>query len=364
MREAFPEPTTERLLDLIEHVYATGEPVRGTEVPRSIRTPDGSLDRAFFNFMYQPLPMRTAQIDSVVSFAVDVTEQVERASVRSRLTAACARARRATAASSIRAPRASGASSWPSPSRSSCPRKSRSTAFYRARYLAECNDAMARMYGYEHGEAARRRRLGELLVREDPRNTGYLRAFIANGYRLEGAESHEARPDGRPRVFRNSLVGMRRGRRLRRAWGTQRDVTAEVEAREQAEAGNRAKDEFLAMLGHELRNPLVADPDRARADDSCSDAEAFAKERAIIERQVKHVVRLVDDLLDVSRITRGKVDARTARGSSSPRWSRSAIELIEPAARAARAPARRSTCRAGLSSTATRCGWRRCSRTC
>jgi signal transduction histidine kinase/CheY-like chemotaxis protein len=68
------------------------------------------------------------------------------------------------------------------------------------------------------------------------------------------------------------------------------------------------KDEFLAMLAHELRNPLAPILSaiqllRLRG------TEAF-KEHEIIERQVRHIVRLVDDLLDISRITRGKVDLK------------------------------------------------------
>lgn len=89
------------------------------------------------------------------------------------------------------------------------------------------------------------------------------------------------------------------------------------EALAAAEAGSRAKDEFLAMLGHELRNPLspiltALHIMKARGDD------ASARERAVIERQAKHMARLVDDLLDVSRITRGKVDL-----------SRSPVELAD-----------------------------------
>src|SRR5688572_19008641 len=79
--------------------------------------------------------------------------------------------------------------------------------------------------------------------------------------------------------------------------------------RQRAEAANRAKDEFLAMLGHELRNPLspiltAVQLMRLRAGD------ILVRERTIIENQVNHMVRLVDDLLDVSRITRGKVQLR------------------------------------------------------
>ncbi|MFM0732735.1 ATP-binding protein [Paraburkholderia sediminicola] len=73
------------------------------------------------------------------------------------------------------------------------------------------------------------------------------------------------------------------------------------------EKANRAKDEFLAMLGHELRNPL-APIVTALELMGLRDSSSTMRERAIIQRHVDHLVRLVDDLLDVSRITRGNVD--------------------------------------------------------
>ena len=76
-----------------------------------------------------------------------------------------------------------------------------------------------------------------------------------------------------------------------------------------AEAANRAKDEFLAMLGHELRNPLAPIVTALQVMALRSD-ESSGRERTIIERQVTHLTRLVDDLLDVSRIARGKVKLR------------------------------------------------------
>jgi PAS domain S-box-containing protein len=79
------------------------------------------------------------------------------------------------------------------------------------------------------------------------------------------------------------------------------------EARLQAELANRSKDEFLAMLGHELRNPLAPILTTLQLM-QLQGGTAFLRERNIIERQVKHVVRLVDDLLDISRITGGKVE--------------------------------------------------------
>jgi signal transduction histidine kinase/ActR/RegA family two-component response regulator len=80
---------------------------------------------------------------------------------------------------------------------------------------------------------------------------------------------------------------------------------AAEQARAQAESANATKDEFLAMLGHELRNPLAP---IVTALELTREREGPSRERDIIERQVQHVRRLVDDLLDVARIARGKLD--------------------------------------------------------
>ena len=84
------------------------------------------------------------------------------------------------------------------------------------------------------------------------------------------------------------------------------DVSELARAREDAEIANRAKDEFLAMLGHELRNPLAPILTALQLL-QLRGIDAGERERNVIERQVKHIVSLVDDLLDVSRITRGKL---------------------------------------------------------
>lgn len=78
-------------------------------------------------------------------------------------------------------------------------------------------------------------------------------------------------------------------------------------ARAEAEAASRAKDEFLAMLGHELRNPLSPILTAAQLMKMRGD-RASLREQSVIERQVNHLIHLVDDLLDISRITRGKIE--------------------------------------------------------
>ena len=100
-----------------------------------------------------------------------------------------------------------------------------------------------------------------------------------------------------------------------------RDVTERKRTEEALRAANerlkeadRRKDEFLGMLSHELRNPLA--PIRnsiyiLRHTEAGSDQAARAQ--AVIERQTEHLTRLVDDLLDVTRIARGKIALRRAR---------------------------------------------------
>jgi PAS domain S-box-containing protein len=100
-----------------------------------------------------------------------------------------------------------------------------------------------------------------------------------------------------------------------------RDVTAhqqlEAELRQGKrilEQADRRKDEFLAMLAHELRNPLAPIPNAIQVLEDFSPADADLQwARDVVERQVRHLTRMVDDLLDVSRINRGKIDLRKER---------------------------------------------------
>jgi PAS domain S-box-containing protein len=140
-------------------------------------------------------------------------------------------------------------------------------------------------------------------------------AMLEHEYRMRHALGGWRWLRSRDRVFSRTAWGQ-----PELVLGIARDVTEQVkselereellareqQARREAETASRAKDEFLAMLGHELRNPLspittALELMRIRAGD------AFERERTLIQRQVQHLVRLVDDLLDISRITRGKV---------------------------------------------------------
>jgi signal transduction histidine kinase len=96
----------------------------------------------------------------------------------------------------------------------------------------------------------------------------------------------------------------------RRRAGAELDAVLQQEsrAREQAETANRAKDEFLAMLGHELRNPLGAIGNATRVIERLPSTSGDHKAaRQIIARQTTHLAKIVDDLLDVGRVVSGRI---------------------------------------------------------
>ena len=188
---------------------------------------------------------------------------------------------------------------------------------YRHAWLAECNLAMTRMLGFERPGDLYGARLGDFLPPESPRSR-HLAVFIRSGYRLTEAESQELDRLGQRRFFVHTLIGRVENGQLESAWGTQTDVTErrllEEELRQgSAEllAADRHKDEFLAILGHELRNPLAPIRNAVEAMREAALSEPALREaREIVDRQVRQLARLVDDLLDVSRIRRGIMELR------------------------------------------------------
>lgn len=104
---------------------------------------------------------------------------------------------------------------------------------FRHSYIAECNEAMARMYGLERAEDLLGKYVRDLLVVNDPHNIEYQRRFIRSGYRLIDAESHEMDKERNAKYFMNNSVGIVENGFLIRIWGSQRDITERRKSEEE-----------------------------------------------------------------------------------------------------------------------------------
>ncbi len=119
--------------------------------------------------------------------------------------------------------------------------------------------------------------------------------------------------DGTYRWFRVKAAPVRDGAGKVVRWvGTCTDIHEQRKAEEALSHADRRKDEFLAMLGHELRNPLSAIRHAVRIDEEAGDdPEAHRWASEVIDRQSAQLTRMVDDLLDVERINRGRIELRS-----------------------------------------------------
>jgi PAS domain S-box-containing protein len=142
-------------------------------------------------------------------------------------------------------------------------------------------------------------------------------AQVAEGIRQRATYNHRIRVparDGSWRWFESHAAPWYSGEGQHRGYvGISLDITGAVQAEEALKDADRRKDEFLATLAHELRNPLapisnavqlMRRPDGRRQSDRVVE---------MVGRQVRQIVTLVDDLMEVSRITRGKIDLRLER---------------------------------------------------
>jgi PAS domain S-box-containing protein len=116
--------------------------------------------------------------------------------------------------------------------------------------------------------------------------------------------------------------------------GTTRDVTDRKESELALEESDRKKDEFIALLAHELRNPLAPIRNGLQVVRQTEDPAVRERAQDMMERQLAHLVRLIDDLLDVSRISRNKLELRRARVTLAD-VVESAVEAAQPSIDAA-----------------------------
>jgi PAS domain S-box-containing protein len=136
-------------------------------------------------------------------------------------------------------------------------------------------------------------------------------ARVARGERLRNSAVQLQRPEGRRFLIVNSepLPAMHSHERM--AVLLYQDITDQKQVEAELRRANQAKDALLAMLGHELRNPLAAITSAAELLELLDSTDPeLATARQILQTHIQHLVQLVDDMLDVSRLTSGKIRIR------------------------------------------------------
>jgi len=199
-----------------------------------------------------------------------------------------------------------------------------------------CNSACARLLGYPSPAMLVGKQMHPLVHHTRPDGSPYLpeQSPIFDAMRRrEGAHVDDEviwRADGtsfpaeywsHPILRHNEVIG---------AVVTFLDVTERRQAERDLQEGVRRREQFLAMLSHELRNPLAAILSATRLLDGAEWADRAGREAAqVVTRQANHMSRLLDDLLDVARITRGHITLLTEPVDLRD-TARSAIEALGP----------------------------------
>ena len=180
--------------------------------------------------------------------------------------------------------------------------------------ITSWNGAAERMFGYRTEEAVGRS-IALIIPPEHRHEEAGLLARLARGERIEHFETVRMRKDGARIDVSLTISPVRDSTgRVVGASKIARDISERKRMEAQLREAHRRKDEFIAVLGHELRNPLA--PIRTAAEvlrRTSSGDEATAEMCRMLQRQVQQMARLIDDLLDVSRITSGKIRFRRER---------------------------------------------------
>jgi PAS domain S-box-containing protein len=176
--------------------------------------------------------------------------------------------------------------------------------------ITSWNAGAERLFGYSAEEAVGRS-IGFLIPPDIQDEEPKIPARIRQGHRVDQSETRRRRKDGTVidvsstdspiRDTQGAIIG---------ASKIVRDITEKKRGEQQLKDEARRKDEFLAMLAHELRNPLASIRSAVEILEMPRAQNHIAWAKEVIARQVSHLAHLLDDLLDVSRITRGMIQVR------------------------------------------------------
>jgi PAS domain S-box-containing protein len=312
VRDALPEIADQGYPELLDQVYRTGEPFVGTDMRVLIQLAnDGHLTELYLDFVYLPVLDSSGAVTGILVHGIDLTDKKTAAIELARVTAESDRRKRLyeTVLSST---------------------PDFVYVFDLEHRFTYCNDSLLAMLGKASDEAAGK-------------------SFLELGYEPWHAEMHSREIDQvvstklpiRGEVPFTGTNGKRiydyifvpvfgADGEVEAVAGTTRDVTDRKRAEEAIKEADRKKDDFIALLAHELRNPLA--PIRNGLQIlrlSKNDSDISEQARTMMDRQLAHMVRLVDDLLDVSRVGRNKMELRLNRVSISEVFA-NAVETVRP----------------------------------
>jgi PAS domain S-box-containing protein len=199
----------------------------------------------------------------------------------------------------------------------------------------ELNEVGRRIYGFPPGQKLTFAQVQGQFHPDDRVDVleRVQQAFDPHGLGRFEVEHRICRTDGAVRWIRvrgrSFFTGDGANQRAVRCVGTYLDVTDRKEAETVLREADRRKDEFLAMLAHELRNPLAGIRTAIQVLDTEDESETHNWATGVLDRQSSQLAQLVDDLLDVSRITRGKIKLRRAN-IDLREVLENAVEVVQP----------------------------------
>jgi signal transduction histidine kinase/CheY-like chemotaxis protein len=312
--DALPDAVAQGYLTLLDEVYRTGKPFAANSAKYAVQlSPEGPIDERYVDFVYQPITDTDGSVSGILVQGVDVTS---RAVADHALALDRARLDYAT--------RLSGIGFW------YCDLpfdelqwdvRVKDHFFFEPTARITIDDFYARIH--EDDRALTRNAIEASIRDRAPYDIVYRTVHPTSGavkwIRALGGTDYAS--DGTPTHFDGVTVDV-----SAQKLDQQQLSTLNYQLREQ----DRRKDEFLATLAHELRNPLA--PIRTAAKIIASPQLApnqLERAQSIIERQVTHMALLLDDLLDIARITQGKLRLKKARVALSDVLD-AAIEAARP----------------------------------
>lgn len=317
VRAALPEIAAQGFTDLLDEVYRTGEGFVGTSMRILLqRQPGQEPEERFLEFVLQPMRDASGAVSGILAQGIDLTERKQAQEGLVRVTEESERLRR------LHQTILSGTPDF-------------IYVFSLDYRVVFANDSLLTMWGVTAQQVVGK-------------------TFLEIGYEPWHAEMH-CREIDEVRRTKGPIRGEvpfngTHGRRIydyifvpvigadgevEAVAGTTRDITERRQMEDALRENDRKKDEFIAILAHELRNPLAPLRNGLQVLRLAeSDPTVVAEVRGIMERQLAHMIRLIDDLLDVSRIGQDKMELRRSRVLLTDVIS-SAVETARPVIEAA-----------------------------